>query len=155
MATYLNQNQFTQTPAKGEVSMVVSPSIIPVKYNPDATGGAITPGMVVKLVDVAGSEIVVDLAATTELSYGVVVYNPKKNSYAAGYTLEIATRGTYVYMESKAAIARGAFVECDVANVQVLTAAGTNKIIGQAIDKATAANQLIRVVIDPRLYASV
>ena len=135
--------------------MVVNPSIIPVKYNHDAVGGALTPGMVVKFVDVAGSEMVVDKAATTELADGVVVYNPKKNSYAAGYTLEVATRGTYVYLESAAAIARGAYVEINVANNQILTAAGTNKILGKAVDKATAANQLIRVVIDPRLYATI
>lgn len=152
MSTYQNQNQFAQTPVLGQVDMTVNPNIKSVKIDPASTSVKLQVGQAMKLVDTAGVEIIVDEAAITDQAYGVIIYNPRKNLYAAGDTVELACRGSVVYLEASAAIARGARVQNTPTGptVSTLTAYAVNCQIGISLDKPAAAATLTRVEIDPK-----
>lgn len=152
MSTYQNQNQFAQAPVLGQVDMLSAVNIKSVRIDPASQSTVLQAGQWLKIVDVAGTEIVVDEAAVTEKAYGVIVYNPRKNIYAAGDMVEVACKGTVVYLETSAAIARGAKVQNTPAGptVQTLTSLATNCQVGICLDKPTAANVLTRVEVDPQ-----
>lgn len=152
MSTYQNQNQFAQTPVLGQVDMTSAVNIKSVRINPASSSTVLTAGQFLKIVDVAGTEIVVDEAAVTEKSYGCIVYNPRKNTYLKGDIVEIACKGTVVYLEASAAIARGAKVQNTPAapTVQTLASLATNCQVGICLDKPTGAAELARVEIDPQ-----
>lgn len=152
MATYQNQNQFAQTPLLGQVDLGSGPNnIVSARIDPSssATAAQMQAGVPFKIVDVQANDIIVDVAAITDMAFGVIVYNPRKNQYAVGDIVELACRGSVVYMETSAAIARGANVQAATATGLVATRASTNYRVGKMLDKPTAANQLARVLIDP------
>ncbi len=152
MSTYQNQNQFAQTPVLGQVDMTSAINIKSVRIDPASSSTVLTAGQFVKIVDVAGTEIVVDEAAVTEKAYGCIVYNPRQNTYLKGDMVEIACKGTVVYLETSAAIARGAKVQNTPAapTVQTLASLATNCQVGICLDKPAAANVLTRVEVDPQ-----
>lgn len=152
MATYQNQNQFAQTPLLGQVDLGSGPNnVISARIDPASTATAAQrqAGVPYKIVDVQGNDIIVDVAAITESALGVIVYNPRKNQYDVGDIVELACRGSVVYMETSAAIARGANVQAATATGLVATRTSTNHRVGKMLDKPTAANVLARVLIDP------
>jgi hypothetical protein len=152
VSTFQNQNQFAQTPVLGQLDFTVNPNIKSAKIDPASIATVLQAGQAMKLVDVAGTEVIVDVAAVTDKAYGVIPYNPRKNLYAAGDTIDLACKGSVVYLETSAAIARGAKVQLDPTGptVATLTSLATNCQIGQCLDKPTAANVLTRVEIDPQ-----
>jgi hypothetical protein len=152
MATYQNQNQFAQTPLLGQIDLVAGPNnVISARIDPSssATAAQLQAGIPFKIVDVQANDIVVDVAAITDQAFGVIVYNPRKNQYAVGDIVELACRGSVVYMETSAAIARGAKVQAATATGLIATRTSTNFRVGVVLDKPTAANVLARVLIDP------
>ncbi len=152
MATYQNSNQFAPTPVLGQVDLLAgTANIISAQIDPAsvATAAQLTAGSPVKIVDVAGGPIIVDTAAITETATGVIVYNPRKSQYVAGDIVEVAMKGTVVYLETSAAVARGANVQAASATGLVATRASTNHRLGKMLDKPGAANVLARVLIDP------
>lgn len=159
MSLVQNQNQFAQTALLGQVTMAPSPAVIPVKIDPASVATKLQAGQGVKLVNTAGPEIIVDQAddSTTEC-FGVIIYNPRKNLYSAGDTVEVALTGSVVYLEASAAIARGAKVMLDPSGptVSTLTTYGTNAELGVCLDKPTGSGQLARILLrplDPNLSA--
>lgn len=152
MSLTQNQNQFAQTALLGQVTMAPNPSIIPVKIYIGSVATKLQAGQAVKLVDQAGPEIQVDeVDDDSTLPFGVIIYNPRKNTYAAGDTLEIALAGSVVYLETSAAIARGAKVMIDPTGptVSTLTGLPTNCELGICLDKPTASGQLARILLNP------
>lgn len=152
MSLVQNQNQFAQTALLGQVTMSPSPAIIPVKIYIGSVATQLQAGQAVRLVDQAGPEIQVDqVTAVTQEAFGVIIYNPRKNTYSAGDTVEIALRGTVVYMETSAAIARGAKVQIDPTGptVSTLVSLPTNCELGVCLDKPTATGQLARILLNP------
>jgi len=149
MATYQNQNQFQQTPLLGQVDLTVNPSIISAKVYGSSSSTKLQAGQAVKLVDQAGAEIIVDEAALGDIAIGIIPYNPRKSLYVAGDTVEVATRGSVVYLETSAAIARGAKVALDPSGPTIATRSSTYSRVGIVLDKPAAANVLARVLIDP------
>lgn len=152
MSTYQNQNQFAQTPLLGQVDLVSGPNnVFAARIDPSSTATAaqLQAGVPFKIVDVQGNDIIVDVAAITEQAIGVMIYNPRKNQYAAGDIIELAGRGSVVYLETSAAIARGANVQAATATGLIATRTSTNFRVGKVLDKPTAANVLARVLIDP------
>lgn len=148
----LNQNQFAQTPLLGQVSLVVNPSIISVKINPESVSAKLQAGQAVKLIAGTSAEILVDVPTsdTDGPVLGVIIYNPRKNIYAAGDTVEIATAGSCVFMEAGAAINRGAKVSTTYSGPTVVTNNTAGKqITGVAFDQAANAGDLIRVMVQP------
>ena len=152
MSTYQNQNQFAQTPLLGQVDLIAGPNnIISAQINPasTATANQLQAGSPMKIVDVVGTQIIVDAAAITDVAIGAIVYNPRKNLYVAGDTIEIGCAGTVMYLETSAAIARGASVQAATATGLIATQASPNAALGQMYDKPAAANVLARVRIAP------
>lgn len=159
MSLTQNQNQFVQTALLGQVTMAPNPSILPAKIYISSVATKLQAGQGVALVNQAGAEITVDQATdTTTECFGVIIYNPRKNTYSAGDTIEVALNGSVVYMETSAAIARGAKVMLDPSGptVSTLTGLPTNAMLGICLDKPTASGQLARILLraaDPNLSA--
>lgn len=145
-----NQNQFSQTAEKGMMDMRFNNNVIACRID-SAFVGETDVAVAVKLVD-NSSDIptVTPVVADTDDVFGFIKMNYIRNKFKAGDTVDIACfHDNIMYMESSAAIARGADVMVVVTGTLVATAAGAGKtIVGEAFDKATAANQLIRVRID-------
>lgn len=144
-----NINQFSQTPVQGDVDLGVgAPGAIVTCQVTSDEAVALVAGQAVKLVDSAGGvPKVTALDANTDEVFGFISRNLKDASYPAGARCEVALQGSFMYMTSGAAIARGAKIEVVNSTKKVITNAGTNPVSGFAYDKATAADQLIRVYI--------
>lgn len=154
MAT-LNQNlnQFRQTAMKGQQDLTVNNNIKVVRINPAYAGtDPLVAGQAFKLVNVAGEVPIVEPAAVTEQAYGVAIHTMRKDTFLAGDYIELACKGSVVYLQTSAAVARGAKVQNAIATATVATLASlaTNCQIGIMLDKPTAADQLARVEIDPQ-----
>ena len=152
-----NQNQTFMAPILGQVDMAAQPNVVSAKLDPASTNAYVQAGSPVKLVAKASKgEIVVDVCTgpTDGPVFGIVLFNPRKNTHAAGDTFEVGCRGTYVYLESSAAINRGARVNSTAATASAdplvtAVAHNTDFQVGVALDQTAAANDLIRVQIDP------
>lgn len=142
-------NQFAQSPELGQIDLSMAGGQC-IGAQVDASQATpLVAGQAVKLVDsVGGVPKVVAATTTDDEVYGFIAYNQKTNSYSAGDRVDLlAFGGGVLYLNSSAAIARGAHVMIDPATAgNVQTVAAGKRIVGHALDKATAINQLIRVV---------
>lgn len=140
-----NQNQFSQSPEKGQLDLKYAGSVISCIV---ASGETLIAGMQVKLKDVAGRGLVVEaLDADTDKAFGVVAYDTKKASYSEGEEVEIASFNSVLHMEASAAIARGAEVMPVIAGEKVATATSGKTVLGVALDKVSADGDLVRVLL--------
>ena len=89
MPTYQNPNQFAQTPILGMPDLRSQPNSFFVTINPDSVFTDFQVGTVLKLIAGTGPSILVDVALPTEEAIGVIPYNLKKNTFAAGDTVQI------------------------------------------------------------------
>jgi hypothetical protein len=152
-----NQNQTFMAPIIGMVDMAVTPNTKTVMLDPASTNAYVQAGSPVKLVAKATKgQIVVDVCTgpTDGPVYGIVLYNARRNVYAAGDLMEVGCRGTVVFLESSAAVNRGGHVNSTAATASadplVTTVANnTDYQVGVAIDQTAAANDLIRVEVRP------
>lgn len=144
-----NQNQFDQTPEQGQLDLRMNPSVIAAQID-SSEAGSLVAGQAVKLVDSAGGvPKVIACTADADDVYGFIAYNIKNRVFTANMAVEIAAmRDNVMYMTSSAAIARGAQVAIVVVGNKVVTGVTGDRVVGRAYDKATAADQLIRVTID-------
>ena len=163
MAQYTqNQNQFAQAPMLGQVSEIPNPDVVSALFNPSSSA-VLQNGSAVKLITGTSPGILIDAVSgpTDGPVFGVVTYNLRKNLYTAGDVVEVAANGSYVQLESSAAIARGAKVVSTAATtgndptVATVSSASTQYITGVAVDTATASGQLLRVKISPSFNGSV
>lgn len=146
------QNQFSQSQVLGQLDLQHNANVISAQIDTTSAGGLV-PGQAVKLVDTAnGLPLVVEAAADTDDVIGFIAYGIRNASYAVGDRVSIAlvSGGAAMYLNSNAAIARGASCMVVIATPgNVATATSGKTIVGRALDKATAANQLIRVLMLP------
>jgi len=139
-------NQFEQSPEKGMLSEAINYNQFNVKIDP-ASIATLIGGAPVKIVDVAGNQIIVDLADdASDDVFGFLPLGIRKNSFVAGDLYQVAINLSVMFMEASAAIARGADLEIVPTGVKVVTKT-TGTSIGRALDKATADGDLIRVLI--------
>lgn len=146
-----NPNQFTQTPTLGMIDLRFPYNTVSVLVDASQVG-SIYAGSPVKLVDSAGGvPKVVGIAANSDEVLGFINFDVKTVAFTAGMPAEISMSGNVVYLYSTAAIARGAQVVPDnavtIGGVKSAAGATGSRIVGWAYDKATAAGQLIRVVL--------
>ncbi len=149
-ASALSPNQFAETTTLGMIDMRFPYNSISVLID-TTQATALYPGSAVKMVDSSdGVPKVVGMAAEGDSILGFINYDAKNVSFVAGNAAEISMAGNVMYLYATAAIARGVQVTCDITSPGgVHTAAGNtgDTIVGWALDKATAAGQLIRVFI--------
>lgn len=156
-------NSFAQTAILGLVSEIPTPNAVSAQINPSSSATSIQVGDMVKLIAGTSGQILVDKcsAATDGPVYGVIAYNPRKNTYSAGDIVDLVLNESYVYLRATAAIARGVKVTFTPSTtttdalVVAVTTASTQYVCGVTIDTATAANDLIRVVIRPSFNSGV
>lgn len=141
-------NQYSQNTEKGQLDLAVQPNVM----STFLSGSDAVAGQALKIIDDASPMIkATAMTADTDKPFGVVVRN-LKGAPSAGEMIELARNGSVITVEAGAAIARGADVEYDVSEVKVITAAGTNQVLGVALDKAAADGDLIRVEVGIRPY---
>lgn len=145
----LTQNQFSQIPVQGQLDLGRNYETIACQVD-TTTGGSLVPGQAVKMYDSAGGvPKVVECAADTDDVFGFLNYDLKNATFGSGDPVEVSQfRGNVMYMTASAAIARNAQVMIVVASKKVATATSGKRIIGRALDKATADGDVIRVEID-------
>lgn len=148
MSTVQNLNQFAQTPGLGSPDLAYNFNTKSVQINPASVATKLQVGQGLKLIAGASPTIRVDQAAANEQVFGVIIASLKKNTYAAGDTVEVACRGNVVYLEAAAAINRGALVENVPTGPTVQTKA-SGAVLGVALDQASGPGVLIRVEIAP------
>lgn len=161
MSDVLNSNQFNMTPVVGQLDLRTNPnpSVFSFRYNPEATSTDRTvAGEGVKLVDLGASDVngvpIVDKRTLdADAIAGVRIFKNKKGESEPGDIIEVAGEGAVIYMNSNAAIARGALVSLVIATIGDVITRTTEEIFGIALDKATAADELIRVKITARGFA--
>lgn len=162
MSPVLNSNQFDMSAVVGQKALSTNPNpaIFSYRYDPTATAtDRIVAGEGVKFVDLGASDVNGDpvinkRTADTDAIAGVRIFKQKKGESEPGDVMEIATQGAVIYMNAGAAILRGALVDLVPATPgNVITHVATTEIFGVALDKATAADQLVRVLITARGFA--
>lgn len=155
----LNQNQLAQTAMLGAVTSDPQPSAFPCQLDPNsAWANPITAGQSVKLTNTDSSQIMVEpCSADTDLPFGVIAYNLRKNSYSLGDIIEVVGREGVMFMKTSGAVARGDNVALTNQTVAtndptVATNAVAGKtVVGKALEKAAGANALIKVLVRPGL----
>lgn len=155
-------NVLTPAPILGEVDLVPSPNVVAAMISPSSTA-VFQVGTAVKLIaGDSGLPLVEACSGPTDGPvWGVITYNNKKNLYVAGNIINVARGATYVFLKSSAAIARGAKVTTTAATttadptVATVSVVSTQYVTGEAIDTATAANQLLRIEIKPSFNSGV
>lgn len=114
------------------------------------SSGVLVAGTVVKLkdgtTDIPQVEVV---AATTDVPFGVVPYGAINNEIGDKEVFTVASDYSIITMEANGAISRGAKVMAVISGAKVATATDGNYAIGIALDKATSAGDIIRVLLKP------
>ena len=148
----VNLNQFSITPAIGDLDLAHSTgeSVVSVRFGYEDTTGDIEAGEGVKLSDLGSNDtpgVPVVAIRTTELEpiYGVKIRNTKKAKVEGGDRFEVAVFGAVVRFKAAGAISRGAGVTLTLANIGEVKAVSTKTPLGVALDKASAAGDIIRV----------
>jgi hypothetical protein len=148
-----SQNQFAQSSQLGKVDLQYNINTVAVQLD-STQSGVVYAGTPVKMVsdaaNLTGVPKVVAISATTDQVIGYVNYNPKNVSWVAGQALEISMAGNVISLYSAAAVTRGVQVVPVLSTnggVAAANASGGESIVGWAFDGASAAGQLIRVVL--------
>lgn len=151
MPVFQNPNQFAQTPVLGQPDERQQPNSLFATINPDSVFTDFQVGTVVKLVAGAGPQILVDVADPTEKPYAVIPYNIKKNTYAPGDSVQLFAALSVLYLQTSAAVTRGADVQFlnTGGSPTVATRAGGNAILGTALDQDSTGGGVIRVLVQP------
>lgn len=148
LQTQPGPNQFAQSTIVGMVDLPYSYNTKSVQIDVSETG-RLLPGQAVKIVDSAGGiPKVVACSADTDQVFGFLNYNIKNAVFLAGMPAEISQDGNVMFLIAAAAIARGAQVVSKVVTaggVGPISGSGAENIVGYALDKASAAGDLIRV----------
>ncbi len=151
-----NPNQFAQSTILGELDLRFNPNTVAVQIDQSETG-SLYPGQAVKMVDSAGGvPKVIACSADSDQVLGFINYNIKNRLFVAGDAAEISMDGNCQWLRATAAIARGARVCLDITTtggVKAVSGSGGERIVGWAFDKAVAAGDLIRVMIQTPSFA--
>ena len=148
MTAPFQMNMIAPGNIKGFVDKVYSAFTLGAMVAP-ASVNTLVPGDAVILSTVAGTGVLcVDKAAATDTAFGVVVYEVKKNSYTAGEALSIALPGSVILMEAQTTITRGDSLEFVASGSLVKTNAGSNPVLGQALDSSSGAGKLVKVLLN-------
>lgn len=110
---------------------------------------AIKAGTPVKVVTTSAKLPHIVAAASGDLILGFLRQSPRKDSFVAGDVVEVSYGGDVMYLEADAAIDAGSPVNVSDFTDYAVAAPGstTGSTIGFALEKATAAGQLVRVLL--------
>ncbi len=159
MSEVLNLSQFTITNVLGAFSRGPQPGTFSGRILNTSIATGIQVGSPLKLVSAANTaELVFDIATEgSDVVFGVIPYNTKKNTYVAGDVVECASNGDTLFLEATAAITRGAKVSAGNTSATgggpgvTTNATSGQNILGIALTQVSAAQQLVLVRIQPAL----
>lgn len=152
-----NMNQFNQTPVVGELDLQTNPNpatftcLFKDKSETDDT--TLVPGEGAMLIDLDTSDIlgvnpiVDERPLVSSPIFGVKVFSTKKNAAVDGDIVQIAGEGAVIFMNSGAAILRGATVQLVLATPGNVITHASGSHLGVALDKASAINKIVRVLV--------
>ncbi len=141
-----NQNQFSQTPEKGDLAFRMRQDTVSAVID-DTEATTLVAGQAVKLVATSKGLFRVVAAGDEDIIFGFIARDFKDIDYVKGdrVTVTMPKGFAVVYMEANAAIPAYSDVAIVPVGVKVAVAAGAKTIVGKALDNAVAANELIRV----------
>jgi predicted RecA/RadA family phage recombinase len=151
----LNLNQFQQGAIAGTLDLGSSDndSIFRFRIDPDSTATDLQVGKGVRLVDGGANDpndvpLVDGVTVDTQAPVGVILYSTENNDdYSAGDVVTVATQGAVIRMQASGALNRGVRVALDADTPLFVQAVASNAAFGILLDKATAANDIVRVKI--------
>lgn len=110
--------------------------------------GTLTAGTAVKIVGGSTTIPHVVKATTGGLIHGFIKSSPAKNAFVAGDVVEISYAGDVMYLEADDAVTAGVSVNVtDFTDMAVKAATGSGSTVGWALESASAAGELIRVLL--------
>ncbi len=147
----LNLNQVSMTPVLGMASGRINPNVRPCIISPESTYENFRPGTPVKRVAGTGPGTFVDACPVDETPFGVIPYNAKKSSWAAGDAVAIYAQLSVIFLKASEDIDCGQELAFDMETtgeptVSVLT---TGKARLGIADSQGAGGSYFAVEIDP------
>ena len=143
-------NQFKQSVILGMLDLRFNSETLSCEVVSTYSGDAMVPGQAVKLSDVGGGIPKVEACtADSDEVFGFINYDIKNKSFVAGDKLEVSRESNVMYLHAAEPISRGAQVCLYLADGDgyVANLLDGKRIVGYALDKATAEGDLIRVVL--------
>lgn len=141
-------NQFKLTNQIGE-PMNPATNVIAVRLSSTYTPAG-KAGDVVKFNPTEDGDLpVVNPAISGDAGQGVILFNAKKATYAALDVTEIALQGTIVTMAAAGALSRRQLVSWNSVSGYIQATATNQNYIGITLDEASAAGDIVRVLINP------
>lgn len=141
-------NDFAQAALLGMIDMRFDYNTLAVQIDASEAGNLVA-GQAVKIVDSAGGvPKVVACAANSDEVFGFINYDVKSKKFVAGDRAEVSQEGNVMFLNATGAIARGVKVSLDLSSVGgVRSAAGNtgDRVVGWALDKASAGGVLVRI----------
>lgn len=146
----LQMNQIGQMMTAGVVDPRMAPATVSVQID-QSQSGILYPGAAVKFVDSAGGiPKVVGCTANSDDVAGFLNFDTLHAGFQAGDAAEMSMSGNGIYLYATAPCTRGGHLQLDLTTqggvTPVVNASGA-AVVGWAYDKATAAGQLIRVIL--------
>lgn len=149
-------NTMQQAPFIGQLDLQLNFNTVAAQVD-SSESSTLRAGQAVKIVDnTNGIPTVTKCSADSNEVFGFINFSAKQNSYVKGDRMQVSLKGNVMYMQSNAAIARGARVVLEVDNagsVGPVSGAGGEKIVGWAYDKFPAAGAVKRVYIETPTFA--
>lgn len=150
----VNMNQFTKSVFAGQLDLNVGGlnTSFTMRIDPDSAGANIEAGEGLKLVDGGANDpngvpLCDVLAADTEQSFGVRIYDAKSGVVQPGEIVQVSFDGCVQYMEAAAALARGSSVQLVLATPGQVAAKAAGALFGRLLDKSFAAGDIVRVLV--------
>lgn len=142
-----NVNQFAQQPILGQLDLETQGTVVTVRVSSNQAT-ALVAGQAVFVENSAGGVPAVLAAVQGGQVDGFIGRNLKDQTFPATARAEMAMDDSIMWLNSGGAIARFGKVEAQIATPgNVVASGGVNQVVGIAFDQATAANQLIRVLL--------
>ena len=149
-----NSNQFFPNPVRGGLALSPNLNIFDVEIDEDDNDEFVA-GQSVDLRPFTLSNTTIIIRSVTSITgrvFGFVVDDTRSSSFSVASRkkhFRVALEGGIMYMESSTVIPRGSQVKLtsDLTINPKISSEGSGSIIGKALDRASGANELIRVFI--------
>jgi|GEM_PF-1840298 len=143
-------NQFAMAAILGELDLQSGPKNVVAAQVDASQSIPLYPGQPIKFVNNPYG-IPTIISTGTDMPNGYIVYDQKSQNFPAGSCCEIAKTGVCIWLYSTAAITRGSMVTLDpdiAYGVKEVIGTSGLPIIGEAFDQASAAGQLLRIILN-------
>ena len=157
MANVFNMNQFKKKDIVGTLDLNAGGlnTAMTVRIDPDSVASDIKPGTGLVLVDGGANDpgtglpIVDVVTDDATLLSGARIYDLEKGLAQPGDIITISFKGCIQKLEAVGALNRNVAVSLVNATPGIVKAVGTDAQFGTTLDKAVAAADIIRVIVDP------